>query len=197
MTELGPSLSASCPKGTCKNDGCCDVYEQIFEEVLQEPSSSSSSQQEHYYLKPRKLVGYSRYKDTEWCKCTLKMCLAACPNSFLCGSIELFKWYLACNDGRCCTCNVVIGRNVEVVLATEKDWECPICFLPNERACEFPECPAKHKFCTKCTRSVLFGMQMRDEHGFLYWEGGANTCPLCRHSFEASQGWNVMKTELI
>jgi hypothetical protein len=187
MTELGPSLSESCPRGTCKNDGCCDVYEQVFEDV-----QDDESLQEHY-LMPRKLLGYSRYRDTAWCKCTLDMCLAPCPNHLLCGSIELFKWYLACNDGRCCTCNVVIGRKVEVVSVTEENWECPICFLPNEKACAFPDCPAKHKFCARCTRSVLFGMHMHDEHGFPYWEGGTNTCPICRHSFEASDGWRSYK----
>lgn len=179
---------SSCPHGTCKNDGCCDVYEQVFSES--EDENAPPNTHPLYAICSRKLRGYARYKDTTWCTCTLQMCLDSCPNSFLCGSTELFKWYLACHDGRCCTCNIVIGRNLKLCDKNEEE-ECPICMNKGfTKACVFPDCPAEHAFCLKCTRNLLFGIEMRDEFGYPYYEGSTNSCPMCRHTFEPTDGWH-------
>lgn len=182
--ELEQSSSSPYPHGICNGDGCCNVYEQIFH----------NSENTIPMTSLRRLKGYSRYRDTSWCSCTLQTCLAACPNSFMCGSRELFKWYLACHNGRCCGCNILVGRDLQVMdKSSDESWECPVCMVHSAQACAFPDCPSRHAFCVECMRKLLFGIETFDEHGFLYFEGGTNACPMCRHAFDPADGWHKHK----
>lgn len=176
--ELSPS-TITCPKTVCRGDGFCDVYQQVYAESDDEDCDENG------------FKGYARYKDTEWCSCTLETCLGSCPNSFLCGRKQILKWYLGCHDMRCSGCNMMIGRNLELVSedSLPPDWECPVCMEQKKEACVFPDCPSKHTFCLGCMSNLLFGVEKYDEEGVGYWEGSTKKCPVCRHEFEPSDGW--------
>lgn len=178
-----PTSEESCPQGVCKGDGMCDVYQEVY------------TDNEEDAITPNGFKGYARYKDTEWCSCTLEMCMGICPNSALCGNGRVLKWLLDCRHGRCTTCDTSIGGDLDFRTGLV-DYECPVCMEPKNQACVFPDCPAKHTFCLDCMKKLIWGVPNPrynpddsgdDEH---YLEGSTNACPTCRHRFDWTKDWS-------
>ena len=185
--EDNPKKKQKRDPNKCYADGFCWVYEQTDSE---EEGGTQS-------------WGYNRMKGTEWCKCTREQCIVPCPNSFLCGISEYPKSVLACHDMQCTNCNITIGRNLELVTgeALPQAWECSICMEQRDKACVFPDCPAKHSFCLDCMKKLLWGVpnprynpDNSDNDEYPY-EGSTNACPTCRHSFDPSEGWSSKKNK--
>jgi hypothetical protein len=115
------------------------------------------------------------------------------------------KWLLACHDTRCTGCNITIGRNLEFLSSDNlpAEWECTICMEQKDKACVFPDCPAKHSFCLDCMKKLLWGVlnprynpDESDNDEYPY-EGATEACPTCRHQFDPSKGWRArMQNEL-
>jgi hypothetical protein len=194
MRELAPSSEECHYVGSCKGDGLCDVYEQVFTDNEEDEEAD-----EHGFK------GYARLRNTEWCSCTLQMSMGQCPNSVLCGNTEVPKWLLACHNMLCTGCNVTVGRNLEFLSSDNlpAEWECTICMEQKDKACVFPDCPAKHSFCLDCMKKLLWGVPNprynpdesdNDEEPY---ECATEACPTCRHQFDPSKGWRArMQNEL-
>lgn len=172
----------------CYGDGFCWVYEQT------DPPEGSSQE-----------CGYARSKNTQWCKCTREMCLVPCPNHFVCGNVEYPKAVMACHNMRCTNCNIIIGRNLELMTKASlpQEWECPVCMEKKDDACVFPDCPAKHHFCLGCMKGFLWGVPNPafesyegDSDSEFPFHGSTNSCPMCRHKFDPSDGWSKNKRKV-
>ncbi len=111
---------------------CRDVYERIFRGDI---------------------CIYKKRVDKDWCKCELHMCLQACSNSFMCGHEQEFRCLLASNDGRCRTCQILLGQNIQRVPWYEQRRMCCVC------CCEKGTCRIgadNSVFCLDCIKSIFF-----------------------------------------
>jgi len=160
----------------CYGDGFCCVYYQTGDETGYPP-------------------GYERREGTEWCKCTIDTLFLPCPNSALCGNHTEPKWVMACSHGRCMTCDRSIGGDLEI----QSDligWECPICMESRDKACVFPDCPAKHTFCLGCMEKLIWGVPNArynpddSDNDECPYEGSTKACPTCRHEFDYLSDWS-------
>lgn len=125
---------------SCNQDGACNVYRRIHDDD------------------DGMMCIYERIPGTStWCRCTLDICLDECANSFLCGSDQEFCWVLNMHGGRCRTCQILIGQNIERVSAGGKA-ACSICMCKedkNKQLCFIPSDPSSI-FCIECMKSMVF-----------------------------------------
>ena len=97
---------------------------------------------------------YTRLPGTDWCRCTLDICLEACSNSFLCGNEQEFRWLLKMNDGRCRTCQTLIGQNIRRKAVDQQALPfCSMCML-HPGTCTMGSDTSL--FCIECVRSIVF-----------------------------------------